>query len=288
VLDNINQWLAANGLAVTLPQIVGSAMRLVLIVLIGWLVLRFLTRSIAGIGQHIVKHRESPGSVRRTKTLTRVMSNVASVAVFVIVILIILGEFGISVAPILGAAGVVGIAVGFGAQTLVKDFFTGFFLLLEDQIRTGDVVTVGGLSGVVEDFNLRSVKLRDYEGNVHFVPNSNITTVTNMSRDFAFAVMDIGVGYGEDTDKVIGVLRAVASEMQKDPATSTSIREDLEVAGVNALADSSVVIRCRIKVNALDQWMIKREFLARTKKSFDTHGIEIPFPHMRVLSSKAG
>jgi len=196
VLNNINQWLATNGLADTLPALVSSAMRVILIVLIGWLVLRFLKRSISGIGEHIVKHRESPGSVRRTKTLTRVMSNIASVAVFVIAVLIILGEFGVSVAPILGAAGVVGIAVGFGAQTLVKD-----------------------------------LKLRDYEGNVHFVPNSNITTVTNMSRDFAFAVMDISVGYSEDTDQVIDVLRAVANDMRKDPTVSTSILEDLERAG---------------------------------------------------------
>ncbi len=277
------QWLADYGLTESLPTFASTAFRVVLIALIGWLILRFMQRGIAKIGEQIVKHRDSPGSVRRTNTLTRVLSNIATVVIFVVALLVILGEFGVSVAPILGAAGVVGIAVGFGAQSLVKDFFTGFFLLLEDQVRTGDVVTVAGLSGVVEDFSMRMVKLRDYEGNVHYIPNSNISTVTNMSRDFAFAVMDIGVGYGEDTDRVVQTLRDVADQMRKDPEIAPSILEDLDVAGVNALADSSVVIRCRLKVRALNQWKVRREFLSRTKKIFDENGIEIPFPHMRVI-----
>lgn len=281
----LKQWLTANGLTDSLPTFASSAFRVALIVLISWIVLRIMRRGIARIGEQIVKHRNSPGSVRRTNTLTRVLSNIAAVVIFVIALLVILGEFGVSVAPILGAAGVVGIAVGFGAQSLVKDFFTGFFLLLEDQVRTGDVVTVAGLSGVVEDFSMRMVKLRDYEGNVHYIPNSNISTVTNMSRDFSFAVMDIGVSYGEDIDRVMQALKDVAQQMRKDPDISASILDDLDVAGVNALADSSVVIRCRLKVSALNQWKIRREFLGRTKKIFDERGIEIPFPHLRVISS---
>ena len=192
--------------------------------------------------------------------------------------MLVLGELGVSLAPILGAAGVVGLAIGFGAQSLVKDYFTGFFILFEDQIRTGDVVTIAKISGAVEDITLRHVRLRDYDGNVHFIPNSLITTVTNMSRGFAHAVMDVGVAYRENVDEVMAEMHEVGRAMRADPAFRKLIVDDLEMAGVERLDQSAVVIRCRIKVAPLQQRTVRREYLRRVKSAFDAHGIEIPYP----------
>ena len=200
--------------------------------------------------------------------------------------MLILGELGVSVAPILGAAGVVGLAVGFGAQSLVKDYFTGLFILLEDQIRVGDVVKVGEHAGLVEVVTLRYVQLRDYDGRVHFLPNGVITTVVNFSRDFAYAVIDIGVAYRENTDEVISVMREVGKEMRVDPVIGPRIVDDLDVAGVDGWADSAVMIRCRFKCLPLEQWGIRREFLRRLKMAFDERGIEIPFPHLTVYAGE--
>jgi small conductance mechanosensitive channel len=188
----------------------------------------------------------------------------------------------VSVAPILGAAGVVGLAVGFGAQSLVKDYFTGFFILLENQIRAGDVVKLGDHAGFVEDVTLRFVQLRDYDGNVHFVPNGTISSVVNMSRGFAQAVVNIGVAYGEDLDRVMEAMREVAREMRADPAYAERILDDLDLAGVDQWADSAVVIRARFKVLPLRQWAVRREYLRRLKGDFDRRGIEIPFPQLTI------
>jgi small conductance mechanosensitive channel len=199
---------------------------------------------------------------------------------------LILSVLGISIAPILGAAGVVGLALGFGAQSLVKDYFTGFFLLMENQIRVGDVVEAGGKAGLVEEVTLRYVRLRDYSGNVHYVPNGNISTVTNMSMGFAYAVMDVGVAYGENTDEVAAVIRKVGQTMRDDPEYGSKILEDLEIAGVDNLADSAVMIRCRFQVLPLEQWGVRREFNRRIKLAFDEVGIEIPFPHRKLIIAK--
>ena len=196
--------------------------------------------------------------------------------------MLVLGEIGISVAPILGAAGVVGLAVGFGAQSLVKDYFAGFFILLEDQIRHGDVVEIAGKSGFVEEITLRYVRLRDYDGNVHYIANGLISTVTNMSRGFAQSVIDVGIAYREDVDDAFDVMRQVASAMRADPAFGPRILADLEIAGVERWADSAVILRCRFKVAPLEQWGVRREFLRRLKRAFDERGVEIPFPHLTV------
>jgi small conductance mechanosensitive channel len=190
--------------------------------------------------------------------------------------MLILTELGVSVAPILGAAGVVGIAVGFGAQSLVKDYFTGFVLLIENQIRQGDVVQIADKSGLVEVVTLRYVRLRDYDGNVHFVPNGLINTVTNMSREYAYAVIDFGIAYREDVDAAFEAMRAVAAGMRRDPVFGPKIRDDLEIAGVERWADYAVMLRGRLKVAPLEQWNVRREYLRRLKLAFDERGIEIP------------
>ena len=201
--------------------------------------------------------------------------------------MLILSEFGISVAPILGAAGVVGLAVGFGAQSLVKDYFTGFFLLLENQIRQGDVVKVADRGGLVEEVTLRYVRLRDYDGNVHFVPNGLISTVKNMSRDFAQSVVDVGIAYRENVDEAFAVMREVAEGMRADATFGPKILDELEIAGVERWDDSAVTLRCRFKVMPLEQWSVRREYLRRLKAAFDAKGIEIPYPHLTIYAGEA-
>lgn len=209
----------------------------------------------------------------------------ATVVVSVIATMLVLAELGVSLAPILGAAVVVGLAVGFGAQSLVKDYVTGFFLLLENQIRQGDVIKVSNHSGTVEQVTLRYVQLRDYDGNVHFVPNGMISSVINMSRGFAHAVVEVSVAYDADLDQVMDVMREVGARLREDPANTARILDDLEVAGVDQLADSAVIIRARFRVVAGAQAPVRRAFLLAVKKDFDAQGIEIPFPQMTLRSA---
>jgi small conductance mechanosensitive channel len=197
--------------------------------------------------------------------------------------LVVLSEAGINIAPLLAGAGVIGLAVGLGAQTLVKNMIEGVSNMVEDSFTVGDIVQIGDKSGVVETITMRMVRLRDYAGHVHTVPFSEIKTVTNMTRDFAFAVFDIGVGYGEDVDKVIGVLKQEAAALRADPAFGRAIADDLDVAGVDKFADSAIVIKLRFKVAPpLEQWNVQREFNRRIKQAFDREGIEMPYPQRTV------
>jgi len=231
----------------------------------------------------IAQRQENLEGAQRVRTLSRVLRYALTVILTIVTGLLILGELGISVAPLLGAAGIAGIAVGFGAQSLVKDYFTGFFLLLENQIRLGDVVEAGGKVGAVEELTLRYLRLRDYGGNVHYIPNGQITVVTNMCQGFAHAVIDLGVGYGEDVDRVIAAMREVGDELASDPDYATRILAPLEIAGVDQWAASAVVIRGRFQVAPGQQWDVRREYLRRAKAAFDRQGIEIPFPHLKVI-----
>jgi small-conductance mechanosensitive channel len=274
LLDRFLDWL---------PNNIDKPARILLILVLAAIALRAIHRIIPHLRDTIAARQGNREEEQRIRTLSRVVRYVLTVAVTVVAGLLILGEFGISVAPILGAAGVVGIAIGFGAQTLVKDYFTGFFLLLENQIRIGDVVEAGGKAGLVEELTLRYLRLRDYDGNVHYIPNSNITVVTNMSLGYAYAVIDAGVAYGEDIERVKAVMLAVGDEMRKSETFGPKILADLEMAGVDNWADSAVVIRCRFQVKPLEQWNVRREYLQRLKQAFDREGIEIPFPHMKLV-----
>jgi small-conductance mechanosensitive channel len=261
-----------------------TALRVVVIGIVSWVVASLLNRMIRAFRVRVAQRLSDGEQVRRAETIGRVLRYLASTVVSLIAAVLILSELGVSVAPILGAAGVVGLAIGFGAQSLVKDYFTGFFILLENQFTTGDVVKVADTAGFVEDVTLRYVRLRDYDGNVHFVPNSLITRVTNMSRGFAQSVIDVGVAYREDTDEVFAVMREVGRTLRSDPAFADRILDDLEIAGVERWDDSAVVLRCRFKVRPLEQWSVRREFLRRLKKAFDARGIEIPYPHVTVYA----
>lgn len=243
-----------------------------------------LQRVVRTLRIRIASHLGGIDTARRAETLGRVIRYLIALVISAVAVMLVLAEVGVSLAPILGAAGVVGLAVGFGAQSLVKDYFTGFFILFEDQIRTGDVVKVADIGGLVEDITLRHVRLRDYDGNVHYIPNGLITTVTNMSRHYAQSVIDVGVAYRENVDEVIDVMKSVGAGMCADGAFAGRILADLEVAGVERLDDSAVVLRCRFKVAPLEQWNVRREFLRRVKEAFDERGIEIPYPHVTVYA----
>lgn len=219
---------------------------------------------------------------RRVETVGRIVRQSLSVLIVTIAGLIVLNQFGVAIAPILGAAGVAGIAIGFGAQSLVKDFFAGFFLLVENQIRVGDVVEIAGKSGVVESLSLRRTKLRAYDGNVHYVSNGLITTVTNMSTEFAFAVVDMRVSYRDDIDRVFLVMRETADALRRSPGYETKVLGEIEIAGVDDLGESAMTIRARLKTPPLDQWSVRREFLKRLKEAFQREGFSVPFPHRTI------
>lgn len=268
---------------ILVPDLLFRLGRILLILVLAAIALRLIQRGIPRLREIIAQRQGSREDSQRVRTLSRVIRYTLTVVVSLVTGMLVLGEIGISVAPILGAAGVVGLAIGFGAQSLVKDYFTGLFLLLENQIRLGDVVEAGGKAGVVEEMTLRYLRLRDYSGTVHFIPNGEITRVSNMSLNFAYAVLDVGVGYGEEVERVVEVMRAVGAELRRAPDFAARILEDLEIAGVEQWADSSVVIRCRFKVQPLEQWNVRREMLKRLKTAFDGEGIEIPFPHRKLI-----
>ena len=218
----------------------------------------------------------------RVRTLLPLARNALLIAVLSVTTLTVLSELGVDIGPLLAGAGVVGLAIGFGAQTLVKDIITGAFILFEDQIAVGDVVSVGGYTGAVEGLTVRTIRLRDLQGRVYVVPFSAVTDVTNFTKEFSYALIDAGVAYREDTDEVTRLLEEIGAELREDPEFAADLPEPLEVMGVQALADSAVVVRVRLKTSPGRQWAISREFNRRMKRKFDDHGIEIPFPHQTV------
>jgi small-conductance mechanosensitive channel len=266
-----------------LPQ---GVLHVIVILVLAWLLLVMSRKLIRVFRNYMNARAGSAEETRRIETLARVFQHIASVAIALVAGMLVLSVAGISIAPILGAAGVVGLAVGFGAQSLIKDYFNGFFMLLENQIRQGDVVEVCGKTGTVEDVSLRHVSLRDFEGSVHYIPNGLITTVTNKSRGYAFAVIDVSIAYRESIDEVCEVMREVARQLRGSDVFGVKILEDIEIAGVQEWADSAVMLRCRFKTVALEQWGVRREFLRRLKDAFDTRGIEIPYPHLTIYAGQ--
>ncbi len=216
---------------------------------------------------------------QRVRTLVPLARTVAMIFLLVIATLIILSEIGVNIGPLLAGAGVLGLAISFGSQKLVQDVITGAFCLIEDTLSVGDVVSVGGHSGVVEALSVRSIRLRDLSGSVHTVPFSTVDTVTNMTKDFSYYVMDVGVAYREDTDEVCAALKEVDEELRQVPEYAAEILEPIEILGVDQFADSAVVIKARLKTRPIKQWYVGREFNRRMKKIFDARQIEIPFPH---------
>ena len=258
-------------------------LHIIIILAIAFFALRFTAKAIRVIKSLLLgRIHNNSEELKRIETLSRAFRYVTSVAITLITGTLILSELGISIAPILAAAGVVGVAIGFGAQSLVKDFLSGFFLLLENQIRQGAVVEVAGKGALVEEITLRYVKLSDYDGNVHFISNGTITTVSNLSREYAFAVIDLQVAFNEDAETLTKLMQQVSRDMRTDDVFSLKILEDIEIAGIDAFTDNGYIIKCRFKVPALSQWDVKREFLRRIKLNFAVNHIGVAHPRMTV------
>ena len=225
---------------------------------------------------------------QRINTLFRILKNFVSIAILIVVIMLMLSELGIEIGPLIAAAGVVGLAVGFGSQTLVKDILTGLFIILEGQITIGDIVEVAGHSGRVEAITIRTVRLRDVNGHLHVVPFSEVTTVKNITQDQDYHSFEIGVSYNEDVDHVIDTIEKVGLDLQKDKFFKSKINGEIEVFGLDKFEDSSIIIKGRIPTVHKQQWVVRREFNRRIKLAFDKSGIEIPFPQTTIsyLSTK--
>jgi small conductance mechanosensitive channel len=230
---------------------------------------------------------KTSGQSSRARTLLPLMRKALLMVLSIIVALIVLSELGVHIGPLLAGAGIIGLAVGFGAQKLVQDIITGVFILLEDAVAVGDVVQVAGIGGLVEDMSIRSIRLRDLSGNVHTIPFSSVDTVTNMTKGYSYYLIDIGVAYREDTDQVAAVCRTIVEDMRSEPEFGQEILEPLDVLGVDQFADSAVIIKARIKTRPIKQWSVGREFNRRMKKRFDELGIEIPFPHRTLYFGAA-
>lgn len=235
-------------------------------------------------GRRYVRRMGGKGAERaaRAETLWTVLRRIVLLAVMITAVLFIFTAWGWSLAPFLGVGTVLAAALGFGAQDLVKDFLSGFFILMEDQFHVGDVVTIAGVSGVVEDIQLRVTLLRDLEGNQHFVPNGQITVTSNFTSKFAQPVIDIGVAYESDVERALEVFGNELELMASDPEFGPLITEPPEILGVNELADSAVVLRGRLTTVADERWTVRREALKRVKKRFDAEGISIPFPQVTI------
>ncbi len=224
---------------------------------------------------------------KRIRTLISILRKIAYMALWGIAIMIVLSHLGINIGPIIATAGVLGLAVSFGAQSLIKDYISGLFLILENQVRLGDVAIINGTGGLVEAINLRTIVLRDLSGVVHIFPNGSINTLSNMTLGWSGYVFDIGVAYKEDTDRVSGIMYEVLENMRADEKYGPMILEPLEIFGVNDFADSAVIVKARVKTKPIKQWEVAREFRRRLKKAFDAHGIEIPFPHTSIYFGEA-
>jgi small conductance mechanosensitive channel len=225
---------------------------------------------------------ESGESGKRADTLMNILYGAGKVVIWAIFLMILLKKLGVDIGPILAGAGIIGLAVGFGAQELVRDFLSGFFILLENQIRKGDVAIINGTGGLVEDIALRTITLRDFSGTTHIFQNGKINTISNMTMEWSAMVFDIGVAYKEDPEQVISVMKQVGEDLAEDPEFKEHILEPLEIFGVDKFADSAVIIKARIKTKPIMQWTVGREYKKRLKYAFDEHGIEIPFPHTTV------
>lgn len=248
---------------------------LVLLVALSWEMLNTIL-------EYAMSGRSSLNSTR-VETLLPVIRNTAFFVIVLLMFLVTMSELGVNILPLLAGAGVLGIAVGFGAQTMVKDFISGFTIVLEDLIQVGDVVGVGDRVGKVEMITLRKIQLRSIDGVVHTVPHSEVSVVDNFTKDYAYYLMDIGVAYKEDTDTVVECLREVDAELREDEEFGSLIQEPIEVLGVDKFADSAVIIKARTRTNPHEKWNVGREFNRRIKLAFDAKGIEIPFPHRTVF-----
>ena len=267
-----------------------TGIKIILVVVITLILIKVIKVASSRLSSMFLKKRTDEESEKRAKTLASVIQNFLIILTLVVAAITIIGQLGIEIAPLLATAGIAGVAIGFAGQSLIKDIINGFFLLLWDQIRVGDYVQLSDRRGLVEMINLKMTVIRDFNGNVHYIPNGGIDVVTNMTKDYSRYLFEIGVAYREDVDEVIDVIKEVDNELRKDPDFKEDILEPIEIFGLDEFADSALVIKARTTTKPLKQWRIKREFNKRLKKKFDQLDIEIPFPHrtLYIGQDKAG
>ncbi len=288
-MDLIAEYFAT----VAWEDILFAGLRILLVLVVVWIGLRLVRKAMQRLEKTLASQDDIKDEVlaaemaKRADTLVRLLRQGVFVVLWVMAALIILRELGMDVAPVLASAGIIGLAVGFGAQNLVRDVISGFFIILENQARVGDIVIINGEGGTVEALNFRTTVLRDLRGTVHVFPNGSISSLSNMTRDWSAYLLDMGVAYKEDTDHVTRVMGEVAAELRADPEFGPLILDDLEVFGVNEFGDSAVVIRVRLRTRPMHQWAVGREYLRRIKMAFDEQGIEIPFPHRSLYFGEA-
>jgi small conductance mechanosensitive channel len=271
----------------SLDWVIDHGLRILLIIAGTYLVLyliRLLSKRIVAYSRKVERDQDQGEREKRTETLVHIFDTTGKVFITIIAIFMVMKELGMDITPLLTGAGVAGLALGFGAQSLVKDFLSGFFILIENQFRVGDVVRIGEFTGVVERISLRTVVLRDLKGNIHVIPNGEVKAVTNMSYEWSRAVVDIAVSYREDIDRVMNVLNEVGKIMIDEEQFKKIMLEKPFVTGINDFSDGQVKFQILVKTLPLMQWEVERELRKRIKSAFDREGIEIPFPHQMLIT----
>ena len=273
-------------------DIIFSGMRILLILVLVWVLSRVIRTMLKRLEHALVAKGHAEGEVpteaaKRAETLVKLLRQGVVIVMWVMAILLILRQLGVDVGPILASAGIVGVAVGFGAQNLVRDVISGFFFILENQVRVGDVAIVNGTGGLVERINFRTIVLRDLAGVVHVFPNGTVSTLSNMTNEWSAYVFDIGVAYKENTDQVVSIIQKVGEELKNDPVQGPLMLDAPEIFGVDKFDNSAVIIKGRIRTKPIRQWQVGREFLRRVKIAFDASNIEIPFPHQTLYFGEA-
>ncbi len=261
----------------------------VLLVVILFLIVFKITRfSFRRLRQKLINRADKKESVdtdeavKRINTLTGISHGFARVLLWIVFLMMLLQNVGINIGPLLASVGIISLAVGFGAQELVRDYITGFFMILENQVRVGDVAILNGTGGFVEKIELRTTTLRDFSGIVHVFQNGKINSLSNMTKEWSAMVFDIGVAYKEDVEKVMDIMKLVGDELSEDPDFKELILPPVEIFGLDDFADSALVIKARIRTKPIQQWTVGREYRKRLKKAFDRNNIEIPFPHRTI------
>jgi small-conductance mechanosensitive channel len=275
--DDLGRWAAETGVRIAALVLLAFAV----VRILSGVIVRAEREMATGTGLDALERR------KRAQTLASVVRRALAALIWTATILIILRELDVDITPVLTGAGIVGLAIGFGAQTLVRDVISGFFLIIEDQVRVGDVAVVNAIGGLVEQINLRTIVLRDLEGAVHVIPNGEIKTLSNRTKDYSYYVVSLAVDYDEDTDRVVAAVRQAAEELAKDPIHGPNILEPVEILGVDDFKDSAVTMKFRIKTVPLKQWEVGRELRRRIKRAFDAQRIRIPSPQLEVTLHNA-
>ena len=263
-----------------------SGVRLLLIVVASSLLVRLLSSVVNRILNLVANSGEAPATEaeKRARTAASLLRTLGTFLIILAAVLMALREVGLDITPLLAGAGVAGLAIGLGAQSLIKDFIVGFFILLEDQFHIGDVIQAAGVSGQVEGMSLRKTTVRDLRGTVHFIPNGEIKVVSNLTKGWSRVVLEVGIGYDEDVDRALGLLAEVGQALAADESFGKLILEPPQVLGVESLGESQVTIRLLMKTLPSKQWEVSRELRRRIKVRFDRERIAIPYPHRVVIN----